>query len=399
MFSINSKLLYEILTQIRMALGIRKSSYHPVTLEVNPRSTTIRVASVDTVIACQLPFGSRVTSVTVPMCALTRIKSSARHDVAFDSSECQLRIDCWENGEYKSTTCETLAAGDGPAEAEWLISNDRKLGSSLQHAARITDPDASRFSLGCIRLRGQDGQIAATDGRQAFTQSGFSFPLDELLVPAKSLTKLRCLSKCSSISVGRSDEWLSLRMAVGPLRWLVDLKILQEGRFPNVDQCIPQPESSRTILEIGDRDAKFLLRHLERLIGKSAEYSPVTLELGSRPIGAQQVVLRFHSNNRDLLRRLGTTSGNDRETSAPIELSLPGSTCLHGPLRICTDHRYLLTALSLGFRQVHLQAANFPAFCYDHRRNYVWALAHESMGIQPRSHMLTLTTTSDLVAA
>jgi tetratricopeptide (TPR) repeat protein len=55
---------------------------------------------------------------------------------------------------------------------------------ALADASQITDPESSRYALGCIQLQGTSGKMAATDGRQILLQSGFTFPWQEdLLLP------------------------------------------------------------------------------------------------------------------------------------------------------------------------------------------------------------------------
>ena len=89
-------------------------------------------------------------------------------------------------------------------------------------------------------------------------------------------------------------------------------------------------------------------------------------------------------------------SGSD---SIVAELALASSSCDAYPLRLATDHRYLLQALNLGFRQIHFQAANFPAFCEDSHRHYVWALAHPTAAIQATPSTMRLSTSLELAAA
>ncbi len=55
---------------------------------------------------------------------------------------------------------------------------------ALDDAMHIVSTTAIRYATDKIQLRGQSGEIAATDGGQLLWQSGFQFPwTDDVLVP------------------------------------------------------------------------------------------------------------------------------------------------------------------------------------------------------------------------
>ncbi len=421
MFSINCKLLQQILCDIRRALGIRKSAYHPVTISVDRDAVLVRVETKDTSIACQIPGGqSKPQTVTLPMQVLAGVNCLPKRDVSFDPSESGVRMSWWQDGQEVSQTVDSLPAVETPHIApEWLLINNRRLGQVLRQAAYLTDPDSSRYSLGCIRIRGRDGQIAASDGRQAFTHSGFGLPVDEVLVPAATLKQLKCLDTCSSISVGRSSDWISLRMAVGPLRWLVDLKLANQGRFPNVDQCMPSPNSARCTLTIAKSDAEYLQNHLAKLFGKSSDIQPLTIDLSRDEVtGQQRVLLRFAGRSSVLAAhrleipeidgrtthsgRLGTSglpASSDFLTTEPVELCLENSHYDLLPMQISMDYRHLLAALSIGFRQIQLGTPTSPVWCDAGVRRYVCSVMHVSQVQDTSPHAVSISTRRDLVAA
>lgn len=390
MFSINSSVLHQILTPIRSALGIRRGSSHAVMFDVDRQATTVRVANSQTSIACQLPGGGQAAHLSLPMHVLTDIKPSARHDVRFSQHGERVSVECWEGSDWRTDKHHMASFTDRPPAPEWLLGNQRHLGRVLQQAAGLTDAESTRFALGCLRLRGADGQVAATNGRQALVHAGFNFPLDEVLVPAAGLQKLRCLARCTSISVGRSADWLTISLAVGPQRWLIDLRIAQE-RFPCIDQCIPPMSSVRHTLSLSEADAAFVLKNLARLLGKPEDTAIVTMDFA----GSQDVVLRFRSQAAEFV-----SGCDDRPCNwQVVELSLAESTCEIFPLRVATDYRYLLNALKLGFRRIHFQSASFPAFCEQHQRNFVWALAHPDSAIQSDPNAQRLSTSASFAAA
>jgi len=163
--------------------------------------------------------------------------------------------------------------------------------------------------------------------------------------------------------VGRSSDWLSLRLASGTLRWLVDLKIFHQGRFPRVEACLPAASSARATLTLDPHDARYLLG-LKHLLGRAAGSSPLTLELDrDRLSGQRQVVLRFRPASS------AASSTGDRRLT---EVLLAASSFTGSPVRLAMEPRYLLSALQLGFSQWQLPADPAPLFCTDSRRWYVW---------------------------
>ena len=395
MIRINCKALARMLTDMRRALGIIRSSNHPVSITTDRQSMMVRVSNAEASVACQFSTARiEQTRVVLPMRVFAAVPSAAKQELQIEPAG-DSAILSWLGASGVQTTLTEKCLADEAAvhevNPEWLISNDRQLGRVLQQAANIADPESTRYSLGCIRLRGSDGQVAATDSRQVYLASGFAFPVDEVLVPGAALRRLPCLGDCFTISVGRTPDWLSIRCAVGPLRWLVDLKIQQKGRFPNVDQCMPALDASRTELTIGESDAQYLVTHLKRLQGNSNELQATTLELArDRVLNAQLVQLRFRP------RYLHQSP----EQSAPlIGLNLNGSTFDGLPKQIVLDTHNLLTALQTGFRKFCIQSVNLPMFCIEGSRRYVCTTMHESLFLIAAPNMQILSTVKSLAVA
>ncbi len=56
---------------------------------------------------------------------------------------------------------------------------------------------------------------------------------------------------------------------------------------------------------------------------------------------------------------------NIAPSNAPIlELTLDQSSYDSTPMQLAFDHHFLLNALRFGFRELHLQANNYPVFLY-----------------------------------
>ncbi len=397
MIRINCKQIVQIIAEIRRALGIVRNSMLPVVITADRSVVTLRVSTEHASLACQTTAAvNGGLQLSLPIRAFSTVPSLARQELTVSPAINGGTLEWTTTAGIRSTISEkcisTVEPNTKPAapEPEWLISNDSRLGKVLSQAASIADPTSTRYSLGCVRLRGSDGQVAATDGRQAYTVSGFGLPLDDVMVPAEVLSRLSFLRDCSSIAVGRSADWLSLRCGVGTLRWLVDIKIQSEGRFPNIDQCMPQESSSRCLVRISDLDAQYILRHLDKLVGKSSELNPVTLDLSrNRVLGKPQVQLRFRSMNPNI-----------EPSDAPItELTLDQSNYDSTPMQLAIDHHFLLNALRFGFREFHLQSSNYPIFCTSRKQRYTWAAMHECLTIGVTPSMKVISTENSLVAA
>jgi len=112
-------------------------------------------------------------------------------------------------------------------------------------SVKSAEKSATRYALDHLRLRGSDGQIAATDGRQALVQTKFTFPWEELLLSqASPRFTAKESHKFDLVKVGRTEVWVTFQ--IGP--WTILLKINHEARLPNLDDCIPDPSQAVTKL-------------------------------------------------------------------------------------------------------------------------------------------------------
>ena len=395
MIQFNCKALAYILGTMRHALGINKRSEQLVVLTCDQQMTTVRVSNADTTICCIVPCSvGKQIELAVPMRSLASLPESARRYVTFEVTGNKVSLSTVGGGESLAETWElhSIPPATTPAsEGRLRVSNSTRLGQVLHHAASVSDPESTRYSLGCIRLRGSDGQVAASDGRQVIAANGFSFPFDEVMVSGAVIGRLKCLTDCSSISVGLANEWLSISTANGMYRWMVDLRIQSKGRFPNIDMCIPRPDTSRTVVTISDADASFLLKSLPHLVGKCEELQPMTLDLSiDRNLGKQLVKLRF--------RRIDS-SRSDQSSAPVIDVTLDESTFTPHSMQLAMDHHYLLTALRFGHRKIHLRSPTDPVFCHGVIGDFVWAPMHDSLTIGPTSKMVCFSTCDGKAAA
>lgn len=242
---------------------------------------------------------------------------------------------------------------------------------ALAGCAEVTDVESSRYALGCVRLRGKEGDLAATDSKQALIRSWFHFPFaEEVLLPRPALLQSRELE--GPVRVGVAGKAFVLRAG----EWTVWL-LTGEGRFPKVEAVIPRVEDALTELRLDPADAAFLAEHIEGLPGVSDDFFPVTLDV---------------SGGGCLLRARG------RDQDAPVEIPLPRSRASGQDVRVAVPRSNIARAVALGADVIRIQNPNRPLVAVGDRTTYVWmpledqaaavGPAANAVRIEPDSHPL-----------
>jgi hypothetical protein len=247
-----------------------------------------------------------------------------------------------------------------PNMPETLSSNQAGLWLALREAVESADPASTRYALDCLQLRGETGQIAATDGQQALAQTGFTFPwTTDVLIPASGILGFRELPEDQPVSVGRTVDWVTLVNG----DWRLALKVEKERHFPKLDAIIPTRASSSSRLNLAADDARFLTSTLSKLPIADDFHRPVTIELNGH------VVIR----------------GKGADDSRPTELLLSQSRLEGTPVTCQMNRDFLARAVRLGFREVCISKPDAPAFCDDGQRQFVWALMEPKNAIRAQA--------------
>lgn len=357
MFQIPRTTLRSLRRDIRHALEVTSPKRAPaLTLRV-VQGLLVAQASTDRVaVEYRLPSLTSATqtdlSITVPCDALRACEGRTQETVTFercDDQNDQILVQWPDQGVPKKLAVATTEPVDMPIPPARFHAVDRRFLAAMAEASETTTKDSLRFALDCIRLRGCDGQIAASDGYQALLQTGFSFPWsDEILVTSSQALQSPDVRDAPQVEIGRSDDWFFLRLN----RQTLALRIETTRRFPNMDQQIPSDRSVGTTLKLSCGDATFLEKFLSRLPGAAASHSPVTVDMNG--------VVAIRATDEDNLN--------------PVELVLDHSRRDGDELRVQTDRTYLSRAVRLGFRDLCLSHSQTPAFCRDASRIYLWAL-------------------------
>jgi hypothetical protein len=257
----------------------------------------------------------------------------------------------WEEAGVSRTIEFEAAAPEAvpkfPALPREFIPMPAGLLQALAEAAYTTPRINARYAMTRVLLRGKAGQVIATDGKQLLAQNGFSFPwAEDLLVPRLPACGLKELASEEPVEVGRTADHVAVRAGA----WTFLLAIDKTARYPDVKQVIPRPGPQASCLRFHPDDTAFLLATWRELPGRDAEYSPITLDLGSPPC----------------------VRARDGEQGRVTELVLHRSAVTGPPVRMCLDRYYLGQALHLGFRELIVPGPDAPLLCRDASRTYLW---------------------------
>lgn len=350
----------------RRAFGLTARSRTP-TITLLASSAGLRVQAATALIGLEYHQAGQFEpeELGVPYQALLECEGTRSEPVTFQEVEGQLQVEWTSEGIPVTTQYPLEQIESFPEMPLDLYHNDPQLLTALRDASETTEKAASRYALDHLRLRGSDGQIASTDGRQALVQTGFTFTWEEaLLVPATGLFAAKEFQQLDVVKVGRTENWVTFQFG----SWTLHLKINQDVRFPHLDDCIPDRSQAITHLHLDQGDAEFLTKTLGQLPAADHHDRPITIDLN----GA--VTLRAQSENQP------TT-----------EVTLTNSHRTGEELRVSCNRDYLVRAAKLGFRDVHLSGQDTPVLCQDDHRRFIWALFAKGSALAPNSEAIKIT--------
>jgi hypothetical protein len=354
----------QIATIFRRALGlsVNQCSNQLVLLNADSDGLVIRSATSQSAIQYR-------DSASLPKCSLQapiemfKAVGSSKNDLVTLTAIADDKIQAsWQDGAVPRTgtwsSRTERSTHDFPATPTNYMENPPNFLNAIREAIATTDANPTRFALNCLRLRGSDGSVVATDGRQIYKHAGFElgFRDDVLFYPAQ-VFDAKDLPTNNALSIGRTETHIVFQL--GP--WSFYQPIEKERRFPRVEDVIPQVNGNGSTLEWQASDASFLVDSLRRLPGTGEMNQAVTVDLnGKVAIRAQAVA-----------------------DAQPTELVLQNSQRSGAEIRLATDRRYLSRAAELGFHSIHFPDNTTPAVCNDDHRTYVWALLSKEGIIAP----------------
>jgi len=323
-----------------------RTSCPSILLQTGKQGLTLSCQQGDVALRYHTPSNLPTEAIALPFTLLADLEGRGSGTVQLEQiSPVKGRV-CWSEGtvSFDTATPDSLPAPPQPAgkptqlEPEFL--------SALADATRSTNRDAVRYALQHLMLRGKDGAVVATDGRQLLVQRGYPLPWkDNVLIRALPVFGCRELPKEEPILLGRSGEQVTLE--IGP--WLLSFKTDNSLRFPDVDHVIPSTRGGLSRLHLDPQDADVLTRDLPKMPGRDDNHSPVILELGE-PV------------------RVCPADGEK-----PIAELVLARSRFEGPaVRACMDRNLLLRAIQLDFRQIIVIRPDKPILCQDEKRTYLW---------------------------
>jgi hypothetical protein len=236
---------------------------------------------------------------------------------------------------------------------------------ALKEAARTCDHSSTRYALSCIQLRGEAGEVVATDSHQLLVEGGFQFPWDgNVLVPGSMLFTHREFLTGDSVKIGRAEDVVVLK--AGP--WTAWMSIEKDRRFPEIDQVIPNVNGAIASVSIPKNDGDFLACAVQQLPANDEQHSPVTVDLNGR------IAVRARTYG----------------SSTPTELILTRSSRTGDPVRFCTNRKLLARAMQLGFDGLHVFGPDSPVLCVQGDRKYVWMLLDKEGAIKPSEQAIRI---------
>ena len=283
--------------------------------------------------------GSPDATLVVPMGVLDTVGGTGDDPVTFACGPKLTGTACWtERGAERSVPVEFLLPGkqhdvlDRPKEMPGVSEG---FPSALHEAARTSSREDGRYALSRVQVRGQKGQVIATDGKVAVVYSGFTFPFaEDVLVPALALFGCPEVRDEYPVRVGRTAAHLVVTLG----DWTAWLAVAPAGKFPDVAAVVPR--RAPTTVALGDWDAVGLVGVLPTLPGQGHDHRPVTLDA----VGGG--VLALHAADGTGARTVPCPNSPVRGASA----------------RAVLDRRVLARALVLGCRTLHLTPGKAVAF-------------------------------------
>lgn len=302
---------------------------------------------------------------TVPLALLEDVQGTKDEPVRLYCPKKKVLAATWEDHGVERTMQYTQPKADStqfPDQPPAFSDNPPTLLRALHNASQCVDPSSSRYALGCIQLRGAFGQLAATDGRQLFLQSGYNFGFqEEVLFLSTDVFGCSEMPQDQVVQVGKTATHLVVR--VGP--WSC-YSALGDGRFPHVSDIIPSLLSAKTTLELHPADAQFYAENIKRLPG-TTDNQAVTFDCNGR------IAVRAKTDD-----------------TQPTEIILTNSTKTGEDVTICLSRRNLASVAAMGFDQIYLYGKENAVLARDDHRSYLFMPLHNQSAIQPSDDCLKI---------
>lgn len=182
MFTLTRQMAQRHHDLIRRCLGKRFCSPDlPVELQSGADGFRMRCWSHQNAIDFHSPEAVDPDQIIVPLEAFKACAGSRPDPVTVERTDSNQVVFHWNDRgipQVASFNAPELKGEFPPSPDRMQQAGEGFLGA-LRAAVDTVDDGAIRFATDCIRIRGANGMLEATDTRQALIQSGFKFPFDE----------------------------------------------------------------------------------------------------------------------------------------------------------------------------------------------------------------------------
>ena len=185
MIELSRRNIRDIRTTIRQSLGIASVRRAPtITLRATGHQVQIQAATDTIAIECRLPANSTPECFAIPYEAMAACEGKHDDPVWFTRQDNTVIVQWTDKGIPQTRSFPATESVEMPTNPAQFTHIEHRFLAAMANAVNTTDTESSRYALNCVRLRGSDGQIAATDSSQAFLETGFAFPWqDAVLIP------------------------------------------------------------------------------------------------------------------------------------------------------------------------------------------------------------------------
>lgn len=341
-----------------------------IVIEAERRELRLRTHLGDVAVEHRLPGNYATDIVSIPLAALEDFEGRSPEKVTLEAVGTDAVRASWYEGVVPRVREYEVKNASKPPKFPEPPDHFTQMPTSflqvLEEARHSTAPDAVRYALTRIQLRGAKNEVVSTDGRELLIQGGIALPWKEdMLIPGVPVFGCRDLSETDTILLGKTATHICFQNAA----WTVYLAIDAEGRFPKVEDVIPRLNGSVTTLRLEADDAAFLEKTLSHLPGQGDKAAPVTLDLDG------QAAVRARAEGQEQL----------------TEVVLSRSTVSGPALRLATNRTPLGRALALGFREFQFAGADKPALCRSRPNTFVWMVLGKDGALGPSSDAVRIT--------
>jgi hypothetical protein len=331
--SLTRRLALNLKSVMRRAFGSRGLT-PAVCFTAVAGTLSVKAKSHDAAIEYRGPTDSPDETLWVPLKLLEDCSAKRDEPVRVEAAGKGRVTAQWHDGAVPKVVEYTVAkprdADDFPAPPKNFTENHASFPQAFTEASDTADPGSARYALGNVRLRGENGSLAATDGRQLLLRSGFRFPwTGDVLVPRTKVFTSPELPSDQPVAVGKTEKWVTV--GLGP--WFIHLRIDEQGRFPNVEKIIRATEEAKGVCRFSRADMEFLAETMPRLPVDQDNSYRVTLDLNG------SVAIRAKTP----------------EQSEPTEVVLSNSSWSgEQPIRLNANGKQLARALKLGLSDLYI---------------------------------------------